>query len=108
MGAKSGAGRVRNPLIEVFRAANRDRDRRVHLDIRDVEGARIIAGRRTSPRTAVGTGELQRSLAGDLERLMNAVHSPRISTSRLSPTSAARSQPWLRQHRADEHRRCRR
>ncbi len=74
MGAKSGAGRVRNPLIEVFRAANRDRDARVHLDIRDEEGARIIAGRRTSPRAAVGTGELQRSLAGDLERLMNAVH----------------------------------
>ncbi|MGV7031536.1 type VI secretion system baseplate subunit TssE [Methylobacterium symbioticum] len=74
MAARADAGRVRNPLIEVFRAANRDRDARLRLDIRDEEGGRIVAGRRTSPRIAVGAADLQRSVARDLERLMNAVH----------------------------------
>ena len=74
MAARGDAGRVRNPLIETFRAANRDRDARLRLDVRDEDGSRIIAGRRTSPRIAVSTADLQRSVARDLERLMNAVH----------------------------------
>ncbi|GJE62777.1 type VI secretion system baseplate subunit TssE [Methylobacterium trifolii] len=74
MAARADAKRVRIPLMEAFRAANADKDARLHLDVRDEGGERIIAGRRTSARAAVSTADLQRSVALDLERLMNAVN----------------------------------
>lgn len=68
------AKRVRIPLIEAFRAANRARDARQHLDIRDESGERVLAGRLGGGRAATGAVDLQRSVAHDIERLLNAVN----------------------------------
>jgi type VI secretion system protein ImpF len=74
VGSRAEVKRVRIPLMEAFRAAHADKDARTHLEIREEGGERVIAGRRTSARAAVSTSDLQRSVAQDLERLMNAVN----------------------------------
>lgn len=74
MASRTDAKRVRIPLMEAFRAANAARDARVHIDARDEAGERVVAGRRTKARAAMSAGELQRSVASDVERLMNAVN----------------------------------
>lgn len=74
MARKGDTKRVRIPLIEAFRAAHADKDARTHRDVRDADGARVVAGRRTSARAAMNAVDLQRSVAQDLERLMNAVN----------------------------------
>lgn len=74
MASRGNAHRVRIPLMEAFRAAHRERDARVHLDVRDAGGERVIAGRRAGARAAVSVADLQRSVATDLERLLNAVN----------------------------------
>lgn len=74
MAVRADVKRVRIPLMDAFRTAHADRDARRHLDVRDESGERVLAGRRVGARSAVTAGDLQRSVAGDLERLMNAVH----------------------------------
>lgn len=74
MAARADARRVRIPLLEAFRAANRDKDARLHLDLRDDNGERVIAGRRAQARSAVSASDLQLSVAQDLEHLMNTVN----------------------------------
>ena len=74
MVARADAKRVRIPLMEAFRTANTRKDARVHLDLRDEGGERVLAGRRSSIRAAVSAADLQRSVGRDLERLMNAVN----------------------------------
>ena len=74
MAARSDAKRVRIPLMEAFRSAHADRDARARLDIRDEAGERVVSGRRMKARAAMSAAELQRSVAGDLERLMNAIN----------------------------------
>ena len=74
MAARAETKRVRIPLIEAFRAAHGERDARSHIDIRDADGERVLSGRRSGARTAMSASDLQRSVARDLERLMNAVN----------------------------------
>lgn len=74
MAARPDTKRVRIPLMEAFRAANADKDARIHLDVRNEGGERVIAGRRTGGQAAMSVADLQRSVAHDLERLMNAVN----------------------------------
>jgi len=73
MAARGDAKRVRTPLIEAFRAAHRERDARLHLNIRDEGGERVLSGRRNGARAAMSATDLQLSVVRDLERLMNAV-----------------------------------
>jgi type VI secretion system protein ImpF len=72
--SRGDAKRVRIPLMEAFRSAHRERDARVHLDVRDEAGERVLAGRRAGARAAVSAADIQRSVAADLERLLNAVN----------------------------------
>ncbi|MDP4024923.1 type VI secretion system baseplate subunit TssE [Methylobacterium sp. NEAU 140] len=74
MASRTDAKRVRIPLMEAFRAAHRARDARARLDVRDADGERVVAGRRATARAAMSASELQRSVAGDVERLMNTIH----------------------------------
>lgn len=74
MASKGGPNRVRIPFMDAFRVAHRERDARMRLDVRDENGERIVSGRRTGNRGAVSASDLQRAVAGDLERLLNAVN----------------------------------
>ncbi|GLS42228.1 type VI secretion system baseplate subunit TssE [Methylobacterium brachythecii] len=73
MAARADAKRIRIPVMEAFRAAHAQKDARLHVDVRDESGERVLAGRRSGARAAVTANDLQRSVARDLERLMNAV-----------------------------------
>lgn len=72
--AKAGGARVRNPIMDVFRAANVARDAGGRTEARDETGGRVIHGRGAHPRSVVSAADLQSSVSRDLERLMNAVH----------------------------------
>lgn len=61
------------PLMQVFRAAFRERDAGKPLDLKDESGDRIIAGRRSSPRNAVSEGILRQELTEDLGALLNTI-----------------------------------
>lgn len=72
--ARSETRRVRLPLMEAFRAAHSARDARSHIDIHNEAGERVLSGRRSGARSVMSSAELQRCVAHDLERLMNAVN----------------------------------
>jgi type VI secretion system protein ImpF len=74
MAARTDARRARIPLVEAFRAAHRERDARSRIDIRNDGGERVLSGRRSGARSVMNATDLQRSVARDLERLMNAVN----------------------------------
>lgn len=74
MNRRAGATRVRIPVLDAFRNAHLRKDARATADERDESGERVIAGRRTGARSAVSAVELQRSVARDLESLMNTVN----------------------------------
>ena len=61
------------PLMLAFRAAHTARDAKTKVDLRDEQGERIIAGRRTAGRTPVSEGVLRKDVARDLEALMNTI-----------------------------------
>jgi type VI secretion system protein ImpF len=62
------------PLMQVFREANRARDAKKSLDLRDDAGNRILAGRRSSPRRMTNEQALRRELSEDLSALLNTVN----------------------------------
>ena len=57
-----------------FRAAFRERDASESIDEVNSAGERVIAGRRTSPRSAVSNVTLRQELADDLGSLLNTVN----------------------------------
>jgi type VI secretion system protein ImpF len=61
------------PIMHAFREAFRMRDAAKPIDNRNDAGERIIAGRRTSPRSSVGEAALRAELAEDLASLLNTV-----------------------------------
>ena len=65
--------RLSPPLMAAFRGAHEARDAKTRLDLRDESGERIIANRRTSPRTSITEPVLRREVARDLAALMNAI-----------------------------------
>lgn len=73
MTAKSKKDRLSPPLMYAFRAAHEARDAKKTVDLRDVSGERIIAGRRMSPRLAITEPALRREVSRDLEDLMNTI-----------------------------------
>lgn len=60
--------------MRAFRAAFRERDSDKALDVRDTDGERVIAGRRTTPRNSVGESVLRQDLAEDVATLLNTVN----------------------------------
>jgi type VI secretion system protein ImpF len=65
--------RLSPPLMFAFRSAHEARDAKTKLDLRDEAGERVIAGRRSSVRTAITEPMLRREVARDLESLMNTI-----------------------------------
>jgi type VI secretion system protein ImpF len=59
--------------MHAFREAFRMRDAAKPIDNRNDAGERVIAGRRTSPRSSVGEAALRSELAEDLASLLNTV-----------------------------------
>ena len=59
--------------MHAFREAFRMRDAAKPIDNRNDAGERVIAGRRTSPRSAVGEVALRSELGEDLASLLNTV-----------------------------------
>jgi type VI secretion system protein ImpF len=55
-----------------FREANKARDGKTRIDLRE-QGERVIAGRRVSGRTPVSEADLRKEVAHDLGSLMNTV-----------------------------------
>jgi type VI secretion system protein ImpF len=73
MNGPSGKDRLSPPLMHAFRAAHAARDARTKLDLRDKDGERIIASRRSMKRGAITEPVLRREVATDLEALMNTI-----------------------------------
>jgi type VI secretion system protein ImpF len=61
------------PIMHAFREAFRMRDAAKPIDNRNDAGERVIAGRRTSPRSSVGEAALRSELGEDLASLLNTV-----------------------------------
>lgn len=66
--------RLRPPLMFAFREAHRSKDAKVHLDLRDAGGERVVAGRRAAPRAAITESRLRQEIATDLEALVNTIN----------------------------------
>ena len=62
------------PIMQAFRSAFREKDSGKEIDIRTEADERVIAGRRTSPRSIVNENALKRELADDLSALLNTVN----------------------------------
>lgn len=66
--------RMRVPLMSAFRAAHEERDAQKNVDERDDSGERVLAGRRATGRSTMSEAALQRTVATDLEALMNTIN----------------------------------
>ena len=62
------------PIMQAFRSAFREKDSGKEIDIRTGADERIIAGRRTTPRSTVNENTLKQELADDLSALLNTVN----------------------------------
>jgi type VI secretion system protein ImpF len=60
--------------MQAFRAAFRERDAGKRLDLKNEQGERVIAGRRSSPRNAVSESALREGLSEDLGSLLNTIN----------------------------------
>lgn len=65
--------RLSPPLMYAFRAAHRDRDAAVPVDIRD-QGERVIASRRSASRAPISEYELRKLVNSDLVALLNTTN----------------------------------
>ena len=63
--------RLSPPLMHAFRTAHAARDSKTKLDLRDEEGERVIASRRSAKRGAISEPMLRREVAIDLGALMS-------------------------------------
>jgi len=59
--------------MHAFRSAFDARDAKKKVDLRDENGERVIANRRTSARTAITEPMLRREVSRDLDGLMNTI-----------------------------------
>jgi type VI secretion system protein ImpF len=73
MSTSAKKDRLSPPLMLAFRAANVARDAKTKIDLRNEQGERLIAGRRTTGRTPISETMLRREVARDLESLMNTI-----------------------------------
>ncbi len=65
--------RLSPPLMHAFRAAHRERDAAVPVDIRD-RGERVIASRRAAARAPISESELRKLVNSDLVALLNTTN----------------------------------
>jgi type VI secretion system protein ImpF len=65
--------RLSPPLMYAFRAAHRERDAAVQVDIRE-RGERVIASRRVASRTPISENELRKLVNSDLDALFNTTN----------------------------------
>lgn len=84
----SSKTRLSPPLMQVFRAAHRDKDAKVSLDIRNEAGERIVASRRLRARQVITEAVLREEVWRDLDALLNTVALE--STVDMSETPLAR------------------
>jgi type VI secretion system protein ImpF len=73
MSSSARKDRLSPPLMFAFRDANRERDAKTRIDLRNEHGERLIAGRRISGRNPISETELRKQVARDLESLMNTI-----------------------------------
>jgi type VI secretion system protein ImpF len=64
--------RLAPPLMHAFRAAHRERDALVRVDIREA-GDRVLAPRRVATRAPISENELRRLVGADITALLNTV-----------------------------------
>jgi type VI secretion system protein ImpF len=64
---------VAPPVIRACRAAHRERDAKLQVDVRD-GGERVIATRRVSARTPIAESELRKLVSSDLLALLNTTN----------------------------------
>ncbi len=64
--------RLAPPLMHAFRAAHRERDAAVRVDIREA-GERVLANRRVMTRAPISENELRRLVGADITALLNTV-----------------------------------
>ncbi len=76
--------RLSPPLMHAFRAAHRDHDATVPVDIRDY-GERVIASRRAAARTPISETELRRLVNIDLVALFNTTNLEAIEDLSTAP-----------------------
>jgi type VI secretion system protein ImpF len=69
----SSKTRLSPPLMQAFRAAHRDKDAKVSLDIRNEAGERIVASRRLRARQVITEAILREEVWRDLDALLNTV-----------------------------------
>ena len=65
--------RLAPPLMHAFRAAHRERDAAVRVDIRE-DGERVLAPRRVTTRAPINETELRRLVGSDISALLNTVN----------------------------------
>jgi type VI secretion system protein ImpF len=65
--------RLAPPLMHAFRAAHRERDAAVPVDIRE-DGERVLAPRRVTTRAPISEAELRRLVGSDISALLNTVN----------------------------------
>ncbi len=65
--------RLAPPLMHAFRAAHRERDAAVRVDIRE-NGERVLAARRVTTRAPITEAELRRLVSSDISALLNTVN----------------------------------
>jgi type VI secretion system protein ImpF len=65
--------RVAPPLMHAFRAAHRERDATVRVDIRE-HGERVLAPRRVTTRAPITESELRKLVSFDIGALLNTVN----------------------------------
>ncbi len=65
--------RLAPPLLNAFRAAHRERDAAVRVDIRE-QGERVLAARRVTTRAPVTEGEMRKLVSSDITALLNTVN----------------------------------
>ena len=65
--------RLAPPLIHAFRAAHRERDAAVKVDIRE-DGERVLAPRRVATRAPITETELRRLVGSDISALLNTIN----------------------------------
>jgi len=61
------------PLMRAFRAAHEAKDATTKIDLRTIDGDRVISGRRLRPRQVITEKVLRHEVARDLDALLNTI-----------------------------------
>lgn len=73
MAKTSSFTRLSPPLMHVFRSSHAAKDAKKHVDVRDADGERILAGRRLKVRQVITESMLRQEVARDLDALLNTI-----------------------------------